>query len=220
MNTINRKLSIIFKMIIICTCFFGQILNFITGDIGLGTFLYFTNLSNIFCLVYFTIELLFILFKLNYPKFARFKGTVVMSITVTMLVFWLILNNSTFAMGDSTNTYPSGFLQELSNYIVHLIVPLLVIFDWLLFDKKGKYKIKDPIIWEAIPLIYYVFTIVIAQTGYRFYGGGRYPYFFINPDVVGVFGVIKYVLVLIIVFLVLGYIVVFIDYLLGKIKIK
>ena len=31
-----------------------------------------------------------------------------------------------------------------------------MLFDWILFDKKGSFKIYDPFLWLLIPLIYYL----------------------------------------------------------------
>lgn len=54
--------------------------------------------------------------------------------------------------------------------------------------------------------------------GYTFTTGSHYPYFFMDWDKLGVLGVLKYVLLIIVAFTILGYIYYGIDKLLYKIK--
>lgn len=41
----------------------------------------------------------------------------------------------------------------------------MVIGDWLLFDKKGLMKKKDPLLWLAIPYAYLVFALFWGRFG-------------------------------------------------------
>lgn len=219
----NQKASLIYKTIAVLLCLSGQILVFIISDFGLGIFLYYTNLSNILCLVYFILAASHCYRQLktgDESAFApRFKGAVVLAITVTMLVYWLVLRGGGFSMGTTSQMVdPSAGSTAYSvmDMIVHLLVPLTTIFDWLLFDPKGSYKRYDPVLWLGIPLIYYGLTIVIAQTGFTFIGGVRYPYFFINPDLIGYQNVALFVAGIILAFLMIGYLLYGLDRLLGK----
>ena len=47
-----------------------------------------------------------------------------------------------------------------------------------------------------------------------------YPYFFLNPERVGITGMITWILALLAGFIVMGYIIMIIDHLLGKMLIK
>ena len=47
--------------------------------------------------------------------------------------------------------------------IFNYIAPLMMLFDWVLFDAKGKFEIFDPLIWTLIPVGYYIFAMVYPE---------------------------------------------------------
>ena len=101
------------------------------------------------------------------------KGTITMAIMITMLVFNFILRPF---MTDMDGVME---LSSLPNYIVHVIEPLLVIFDYILFDEKGIFKKIDPLKWVIFPFIYWVFICIRAFFASPFtYTSSKYPYFF------------------------------------------
>lgn len=228
----NRYISLAYKIIAVIFCIAGQILTLgiPNGKFEAGQFLYYTNQSNILCLVYFVGAAIFVFKKIKTDgpqgpaTFApRFKGAVLMAITVTFLIFWFVLNSRDFTM--DTSVLKDGVdldfdfdnsLWPITNKIVHMIVPLLTIFDWLLFDTKGHFQKFDPIIWLIIPLAYYLFSLVVASTGYTFWTGSHYPYFFIDSEALG-WGVVSlYIVSLGLGFLMLGYIFYGLDKVLAK----
>jgi hypothetical protein len=97
-----------------------------------------------------------------------------------------------------------GFLSSPANIVLHYIVPLMTLADWLLFDKKGGFKKSSPFVWLAIPAAYLLFSLIRAHFA-TYYNGGRYPYFFINIDTYGIERVAWNVLVLGAFLLVIGY---------------
>lgn len=222
----NKYISLTYKIIAICFAILGQILtlDLPNGNFKPSQFLFYTNQSNILCLLYFIGAAFFVYKsikedgKYGEATYAiKTKGAVVMAITVTMLIYWFMLDGELTSM-DIENSDVITNLWPITNYVVHLIVPLLTIFDWMLFDAKGKFEALDPIRWLYIPLFYYIFALIVAQTGYRFYDNSRYAYFFIDPDIVGYTGVIQYVIILIIGFLLLGYLIFVLDKLFAKLK--
>ncbi|MEG0503591.1 MAG: Pr6Pr family membrane protein, partial [Raoultibacter sp.] len=98
-------------------------------------------------------------------------------IMVTLLIYWVVLVGADFAM------VPNG--TAASNLTVHLIVPLMAFADWLVFDKKGSIRALDPLAWLVLPLYYLIFANIAAPLGATYRDGARYPYFFINPDLLG-----------------------------------
>lgn len=40
--------------------------------------------------------------------------------------------------------------------IFYYIAPLMMLFDWILFDRKGSFRLTDPLLWLLIPFIYFV----------------------------------------------------------------
>lgn len=214
----NRYASLIYKLIALAICIFGQISDFASTGLGLEGYFYYTNLSNLLCLVYFAISVVHCARRIRddgargEATFApRFKGAVVLAITVTLLVYWLLLENQSSFTGTDGVKFHNTLLAVLSNYTVHLIVPLLTILDWVIFDPKGSFRKFEPLLWLIIPFCYVGLAVIIAQTGFRFREGGRYAYFFLDPDVVGLGGAATYVLALVGVFLVVGYLLFAID---------
>lgn len=217
----NKKISFFYKIFALIVCIFGQILTLgiLDGKFKISQLLFYTNQSNILCLIYFAFASV-ILFKSLHTEDTglirpKYKGAVVMAITVTMLIYWFMLDGNMDSLGEDAFVDLNP-LWPLTNYVVHLIVPLLTILDWVLFDPKGYFDKLDPLRWLVIPLFYWIFAIITAQTGYRFYGESRYAYFFIDPDIVGLKGVILYVIILCLGFTLLGYLILGLDKLLKK----
>lgn len=108
-------------------------------------------------------------------------------------------------------------LNSIGNYIVHIFLPLMVIFDYILFDEKGKYSKKEPFIWLILPFIYFIFICIRAKIGEPFkYTNSYYPYFFLDIDMFGLPQIILNVVIIIICILILGYLYIFLDKKLNK----
>lgn len=217
----NRIFSLCFKVIIIVFCVVGVYGNsgMSSGIFKPNTFLYYTILSNIFCLIYFlgaAIHCINLIRRDGIYGESTFsihlKGSVMMAITVTLLIYWFVLVDAEFIMTKEASS--------LHNLLVHFFVPIFTILDWLLFDRKGQLKIIDPLKWLLIPLIYYVCMILVSKTGITFHNDSRYPYFFIDIDVLGYKQVIINVFSLTVFFTILGFAVVGIDKLLMKTSVK
>ncbi len=61
-----------------------------------------------------------------------------MGITVTWLVAHFILGS--FTMGASL---------RVSIRLVHYVVPIMTLLDWLLFDEKGRMRATSPLLWTV-----------------------------------------------------------------------
>jgi hypothetical protein len=95
----------------------------------------------------------------------------------------------------------------------------MVFLDYLFFDEKGKYKPQDPFLWLIIPALYVVFALVRGFLGGEIGDtGSNFPYPFLDPTSTGM-GVYIYALylgVMLLAFLILGYIIFVIDKILAK----
>ena len=211
------KLSRIFKGIIAVGGFTGLYLHldFLRGAPPAYKFMHFTVISNIIVTVIYFLLLANPKISQN-RSFLRFKGAVIMMITVTGVVYNTILKAEPYTAYDL-------FMKSdvLGNFIVHVFIPVCVVADWLIFDKKGCYKIYDPLLWTLFPYAYVIFTVVVAHIG-QFYPNqeSRYPYNFMAWDVYGFSAVFKNIVLMSVFFIVLGYIFYFVGYLLGKKKNK
>lgn len=138
----------------------------------------------------------------------RLCGIVTLSITVTMLVFWLLLA-PTFETLD--------YLLSYSNLQIHLLTPLLMIFDYLCFAEPGKMKKQDPWFFAIIPIAYLVQATILGFAGYTYsvlaQESGEvhhFPYFFI--DYYQLQGwVFAYVAVIFVFFVGLAYLLLWVD---------
>ena len=204
--------SIIYKIVIIIIRAFAVFNGFFYDNFQLDieTAYYFTYQSNILVIVYFILDI-FNIIKKKETFYPRFKGAVTMSITVTFLVYHFLLSPT------------SGKLEGIDyirNIILHYIVPIMTIFDYIIFDKKGIYKIIDPILWLIIPILYFVFVLIRARVGSPFSDGSYYPYFFVDIDKYGLKTVLRNIFFIALFFVFLGYIGYFVDRFFNKVFSK
>ncbi len=201
----NRRLSLVYRTVLVTFCFVGLFLSsrISEGSFNTELFVYYTYLSNILCLVVMTIVLVD-----NYKKikddgfneaFCKVKAATTMAIFVTGVVYH-------FLLGD----YSSEGFFHLDNIIVHYIVPIMFVLDWLLFDKKKSLNLIDPLTWTIIPIIYLVYALIRgAIVGPD--ASLQYAYFFIDVNIYGYGGVFLWSIGLTIAFLVVAYLMWFID---------
>jgi len=208
----KNKISLIYKILIIIMCGIGLYLNFSMSSIG-ENIIYFTIQSNLLCFIFYTVvvvlELLKKLKKNNFYYIS--KGMVTMAITVTMFVYELLI---------STNGGVPGYENYmLACNFVHLIVPLMIIFDYILFGEKGNLKKEYPFIWSLILVAYSVFDVIYVALGGTFIDGAKYPYFYMNVDKYGIVGTLLNCVVIYVFFVGYGFIVQAIDNKIGHKKV-
>jgi hypothetical protein len=109
----------------------------------------------------------------------------------------------------------------------HVVLPIMFIADWFLFYERKKAKWFYPIVSVSFPLAYVIFifiqaailkfdsSILIPNTTTPLI----YPYFFLNIDTQGVGGVAKWIAILFVAFVAIGFLFLGLDKL-GKKKIK
>ncbi len=203
-------ISILYKIIISVIGIFAVINGFFSSNLkfDIETIYYFTYQSNILVIIYFFLDIINII-KKNKTFYPRLKGAVTMSITVTFLIYHFLLS-------PTAEKYEG--LGYIRNIILHYIVPIMTIFDYIIFDKKGIYKIIDPLLWLLIPFLYFAFILIRARLGEPFSDGSYYPYFFVDIDKYGLKIVLRNVFFITIFFTILGYIEYFIDRLLKRLS--
>ncbi|WP_199523591.1 Pr6Pr family membrane protein [Micromonospora craterilacus] len=127
---------------------------------------------------------------------AAVKGAVTLYITITGVVYHLVLANpaSPFAMPE-----PDRALGEaLGNQFLHTVVPLLTVADWVLLDRRGRLRLRYALWWLAFPLGYLGFALLRGLVVHR------YPYPFVDVGALGYGGVAIVAAVLAVVFWLLG----------------
>lgn len=204
----SKALSVLWKAAIAACAFVGLGLQIglFKGELHLSSFKYFTNISNLLCMIYFFIDVIFLLAVRKRDGSVSWcpalKGVAMMGITVTWLVAHFMLGS--FTMGPSL---------RVSIRLVHYVVPIMTILDWLLFDQKGQIKLTAPLLWTVFPLVYFA-----AIMGLAYFGKGVpfYPYPFMNVEKQGLPRVLITVAVMLAFFVALGYLFVLVDRLLQK----
>lgn len=171
-----------------------------------SAFLYYTVLSNVLCLVWMVWSAVYTVRdaqRKGWDGFstpsARGAAAVMMAITVTMLIYLFVLAPGMFTQPGAYEPF------TLTDNLVHIITPVLVIVDWLLFVPKGRLVWYDPILWATIPYSYLAFAFIYSALGGRFAGGTTVPYPFMNVETNGLDGVILWIAGLTVALLAVGY---------------
>ena len=185
----KTRIAVTLRAVLVACCWIGVHKGVLPpggGFMASEKMLYFTFQSNVWVLIMTLIYLVIgitALFKggVRIPRALQIaRYCVAVAITITFLVYWLLLA-------------PAFDLKEnltLNNQMLHTVVPLLFVLDFLLFD-RGKPMGRLSALWAAaLPLYYFIFSLIYAvvRPEHLYEYGGRYPYFFLNLDKYGWFG--------------------------------
>lgn len=138
-------------------------------------------------------------------------------ITITLTVYWTMLA-PVLGVGDVP-------LSIANTLFLHLFTPLCAIIDCILFFRHGELKKRNCLYWLAYPVAYVISLVIIANVSdvpyYQFPMGDKkiplhYPYPFLEPQVVGVGGMIGVIIGLIVVCLLFGYVYIIVDNAIAK----
>ena len=92
------------------------------------------------------------------------RGGAVVYMTVTCIVFTLLLSNT-----DVDTAIP------WVNTVVHQLMPLVIVVDWLLDPPVARLTIREGLLWLGYPLVWIVYVLIRGAIV------GLYPYPFLNP---------------------------------------
>lgn len=203
----KKKLSLFYKFLIVLACGISLYLNFKAFTIK-GALIYYTVQSNLMCfLFYLIILILYLCGKLKKNNiYYILKGLVTMAITITFFVYWIMISSS---MDDYIG-------HELACIFAHLIVPLLIMTDYVIFGEKGNLKNNYPFIWSITLICYVIFDIIYVSMGGTFNDGSIYPYLYMNVEENGLLQVIINCVLIYVFFIGYGTIVQTLDNKLGK----
>ena len=105
-----------------------------------------------------------------YRTFAFIRGAATLYMVITGIVFALLL---------------AGLEQRLQvtvpwiNIVLHYIMPIVMLVDWLLFPPKFAFTFRQTLLWLVFPLLYLVYSLVRGSLV------GWYPYPFLDVSQVG-----------------------------------
>ena len=133
-------------------------------------FSYFTVLTNLLVALALTAPALFPDSRIGrWTASEGVRAAVAMYIAVVGLIYHTLL--------DATWN-PQGLLVYV-NQVLHTVMPIAFVLDWLLFVPKGRLRWIDPVKWLAYPLLYGLWTVIHGQLV------GWYPYWFIDIGALG-----------------------------------
>ncbi len=150
-------------------------------------FSYFTNLSNLFA----AIVLIFGAFQLithrqPSPSTDLIRGISVVNMAVVGIVFSVLLRD-----------VDMGYLLPWINTVLHYIMPIAVVLEWLLMPPRTKLGTRYLLLCLVFPILYMVYVLIRGAIV------GWYPYPFLNPENVGGYsGVAAYIIGIMVVFVV------------------
>ncbi len=210
---LRRKISLAYKLLVIISLSLGIYLNLINTTSISAMLSYYTMQSNIICLIYFIIFFIKEIQNIKYKtkRYYKIKGGIIICIAITACIYHIALAPGDFKM-DSLMIAINNKL--IANHLVHTVSPLLVIFDYIIFDKKGNFSWYYPFTWTVFPISYTIYVYSYSYLGGTFYsiGGSRkFAYFFLDYEKIGISAVIKWLIVILLFILGLSYILVAFD---------
>ena len=221
----NRTAQLIYQTIYLTLGFIGLVASLGIFDnintIRWDFYVHFTNISNFLCIGVMLAALIQTAKKkedsfVSAAPVLKFIG--MLGILLTFLVFNIML-----AGAEGRDPQANWRVGSLC---FHVVLPIMYILDWFLFYERKKSKWYYPILSIAFPLSYVIFlliqalilnfnsSILIPTTTTPLI----YPYFFVNLDTQGVGGVLVWIGILSVAFVVVGFLFFALDRL-GKKKV-
>ena len=196
---IKRGLSIGFKLallVLVTSALYQEI--FYHGEIRVGALFYFTIQSNILSGLYLILS---IFHSQDYRIQSLFRGLCLLAITMTGIVYNFVLYKIYLDWNTVGYTY--------SRTILHLIMPVGFILDWLLFDKHRRMKWLDVWVWLSYPVVYAICSIYIS------FRNGNSLYFFFDTHS-SFYIMLKWLAILFFSLLLMGYLYITVDQNIGQ----
>lgn len=166
-------------------------------------FSFFTILSNIL-----VAKSLAILLIMPSSFWGRFFGKPAVQ---TAIAVYIAIVGITYSLVLRALWHPQGW-QLVVDMLLHDVIPVLYIVFWLVFVPKGSLNWKHPLWWLLFPLVYLIYTLVRgAVTNW-------YPYPFIDAGALGYKRIAVNVFGLCFAFLIMGFVLIVIDKMMGKRK--
>lgn len=128
------------------------------------------------------------------------RAAVAMYIAVVGLIYHFLL---------APNWHPTG-ASLIANVLLHYVMPVAFVVDWLVFTPKGRLGWIDPVKWLIYPVLYGVWTVAHGLATHW------WPYDFVNVDNLGWTGFAISGLATALFFLIVGWAIVALDRTFGR----
>ncbi len=163
-------------------------------------FSYFTNLSNIFAAVVLIVGAVYLIQGRELTvTYDLVRGASVVAMAIVGIVFSILLTDTDL-----------GTVLPWVNGVVHYIMPIVVVGEWLYEPPKSQLHLRQLGYWLIYPLLYLIYTLIRGAIV------GFYPYPFLNPAKAGgAGGVALYCIAIFVAFLVVGWLLILLGNRLG-----
>lgn len=206
----NTLTQLIFQTVYIVLAAMGLLnsLGYFAADFNEEFYVYYTNLSNYICMgvMFFTLRDTYKRARRAEQGPCKTAPTMTFLCVILILVTFLVYNF--LLAGENTVVQ---YLTSQSNMLMHVILPLMFVMHWVLFCEHPSLRWYHPLLSIAVPLLYVGFIILRAQLLPTTAMTVRYPYFFLDIDALGVGGFLTWILVLMAIFIAIGYLLLALD---------
>jgi hypothetical protein len=172
----------------------------LTGTLGADSFTRSINFFSYFTILTNTLAALALTLPWLAPQsgLGRFfsRPTARTAIATYMIIVMAVVY---FVLRHLTNLQGWNLIADI---LLHYVMPVLFVIDWLFFVPKETLKLNDTPAWMAYPIVYLVWTFIHGAYS------GFYPYPFLNNSELGIVRVLLNEAGLLAIFLVLGLILV------------
>jgi hypothetical protein len=131
---------------------------------------------------------------------ASLLGSTTLYILLVGIIYGLLLHGLVELSGGSL----------IANVLLHQVTPILVPIYWLIFVRKGQLNSRDPLRWAIYPLAYLAYALLRGELT------GRYPYPFMNVNLLGWGRTVTNAFLIAIAFLGASWLFVWCDFLLNR----
>lgn len=210
----NRTVQLMFQTAFCTLGILGIIASFGTFNYEFRTdfYVHFTNLSNYLCIAIMFIELIETVKKKDNSYTTKLPLLKFIGLTAILLTFFIF----NFMLAGDREPHLNFYINSV---LFHIILPIMYVIDWALFYEHKKIKWYYPLVSVSFPVLYAIFIFVRAWIlDFNPKAPYIYPYFFLNLDELGIVGVIKWIGILSIVFIAIGYVIFGLDKIIKKRK--
>lgn len=131
---------------------------------AINFFSYFTIISNILAGAALLVSAYYVLQNRSRIRVDIFRGATTLYMALTGVVFSLLLSN-----------LPNLTAVPWDNIVLHYIIPVAMVIDWVLHPPKTKFAWKYISLWLVFPVVYVTYSLVRGSIT------DWYPYPFLNP---------------------------------------
>jgi hypothetical protein len=210
MNPVRRPVAAAFRLLVALAATTGVAIDLILGS-PLRVLSYFTIQSNVLVALVFAASA-WRAWTARRPLPPALTGGTLLYISITGLVYHLILANQSSGFSMTGDATPLTGWHAVANHLLHTATPLAAVADWLFLIRPTPLAFRHAATWLLYPLAYLAFSLArgaIMAPGTP----ARYLYPFLDVEQHGYAGVLANAVILGLAFYALALLVVTLDHL-------